>query len=51
MTMDFGYLLSALCGTVLGSLAVRKYGIENVSRATKLFVLAVAMLIIEGYLY
>jgi hypothetical protein len=51
MTMDFGYLLSTLCGTVLGSLAVRKYGVENVSRTIKLFVLAVAVMIIAGDLY
>jgi hypothetical protein len=44
--MDVGYLLSTLCGTILGSFIVRKYGDKSVSNETKLFVVAVTVVVL-----
>ena len=44
--MDVGYIVSTLCGTLLGSLIVRKYGDNAVSKETKLFVVAVAVVVL-----
>lgn len=46
VTMDVGYIVSTLCGTLLGSLIVRKYGDNAVSKETKLFVVAVAVVVL-----
>jgi hypothetical protein len=50
-TADVGYVLSTLSGIVLGSLTVRKYGVDILSGTTKLFILVVATVIMVGDLY
>jgi hypothetical protein len=51
MTMNTGYCLSILFGTVLGNLAVRRYSDKALSRRTIGFVVIIVVVIMAGDLY
>ena len=50
MTMNAGYFVSILFGTVLGNLTVRKYSDKTLSRRTIGFVVVMAALIMANNL-
>jgi len=51
MTMNTGYCISIVSGTVLGNLAVRRYSGESLSRRAIGFTFAVVAIVVAGDLY